>query len=182
MISSSSLGKKVSVCATWTCVILCLTLLVLTGASWASKGPKRPSAGKPAPEFVLTGLAGDDSVTLSKLRGKVVFVDFWASWCLPCRQLMPRIAELKDRYPEIEIVAVSVDANREKAITFLRGVEPSLRAVHDANHAVADAYGVEQMPSSFVIDREGKLRFRHDGYKAKDLDGIARQIQLLLDE
>lgn len=182
MISSSSLGKKVSVCATWTCVILCLVLLVLTGAGWASKGPKRPSAGKPAPEFVLTGLASEDSVTLSALRGKVVFIDFWASWCIPCRQLMPRIAELKARYPELEVVAVSVDANREKAITFLRAVEPSLRAVHDADHAVADAYGVEQMPSSFVIDRDGKLRFRHDGYTAKDLDAIGRQVRMLLEE
>lgn len=182
MTFSSSLGKKVGVCATWTCVTLCLTLLVLTGASWASKGAKRPSVGKAAPEFSLSGLASADSVTLSALRGRVVFVDFWASWCLPCRALMPRIAELKGRYPDLEVIAVSVDANREKAITFLRAVEPSLRAVHDADHAVADAYGVERMPSSFVIDRGGRLRFRHDGYVAKDLDAIAREVQLLLDE
>jgi thiol-disulfide isomerase/thioredoxin len=111
-----------------------------------------------------------------------VLVDFWASWCLPCRQLMPRIAELKGRHPELEVVAVSVDANRDKAVTFLRAVEPSLRAVHDANHAVADAYGVERMPSSFLIDKEGKLRFRHDGYAEKDLDAVERQIRLLLEE
>jgi cytochrome c biogenesis protein CcmG/thiol:disulfide interchange protein DsbE len=182
MTSSSTLGKRVGVCVTWSCVALCLSLLVLTGASWAAKGSKRPSVGKPAPEFALSGLATQDSVSLSGLRGKVVFVDFWASWCIPCRQLMPRIAELKARHPELEIVAVSVDANRDKAITFLRAVEPSLRAVHDADNLVADLYGVERMPSSFVIDREGKLRFRHDGYTAKDIDAIARQIRLLLEE
>jgi thiol-disulfide isomerase/thioredoxin len=182
MIFPSPLGKKIDAFATWTGVALCLSLLVLTGAGWASKGFKRPSLGKPAPAFVLSGLGSRDTVALANLRGKVVLVDFWASWCLPCRQLMPRIAELKGRHPELEVVAVSVDANRDKAVTFLRAVEPSLRAVHDANHAVADAYGVERMPSSFLIDKEGKLRFRHDGYAEKDLDAVERQIRLLLEE
>jgi cytochrome c biogenesis protein CcmG/thiol:disulfide interchange protein DsbE len=182
MVFSSSLGKKIDTGATWIGVALCLTLLVLTGAGWASKGFKRPSVGKPAPAFVLSGLDSRDSVALSALKGKVVLIDFWASWCLPCRQLMPRIAELKARYPEVEVVAISVDANREKAITFLRAVEPSLRAVHDPDHAVADSYGVERMPSSFLIDKEGRLRFRHDGYSERDLDAMERRMRLLLDE
>jgi thiol-disulfide isomerase/thioredoxin len=179
MFSGSPLMKKIDVCATWTCLALCLGLLVLTGAGWAAK---RPSVGKPAPAFTLSGLEGGDSTSLSGLQGKVVLVDFWASWCLPCRKLMPRIAALKARFPELEVVAISVDANRDKAITFLRAVEPSLRAVHDAEHAVADAYGVERMPSSFLIDGSGRLRFRHDGYSAKDLDAVERQIRLLLEE
>lgn len=95
---------------------------------------------------------------------------------------MPRIAELKARYPEIEVVAVSVDADREKAITFLRAVEPSLRAVHDPDHKVADSYGVERMPSSFLIDRDGRLRYRHDGYSEEDLETIERRIRVLLEE
>jgi cytochrome c biogenesis protein CcmG/thiol:disulfide interchange protein DsbE len=176
------MGKKIDVGAMWIAVALCLTLLVLTGAGWASNGFKRPSVGKPAPDFALSGLASRDSVALPALKGKVVLIDFWASWCLPCRKLMPRIAELKNRYPEIEVVAVSVDASREKAITFLRAVEPSLRAVHDPKHRVADAYGVERMPSSFLIDREGRLRFRHEGYGENDIDAIERQIRVLLDE
>lgn len=182
MVFSSSLGKKIDAGATWIGVALCLSLLVLTGAGWASKGFKRPSVGKAAPVFTLSGLNSQDTVVLSAFEGKVVFVDFWASWCLPCRQLMPRIAELKGRYPDVEVIAISVDANREKAITFLRAVEPSLRALHDPDHSVADSYGVERMPSSFLIDREGRLRFRHDGYSEKDLEAIERQMRLLLEE
>lgn len=166
----------------WIAVALCLALLVLTGAGWASKGSKRPTVGKPAPDFTLSGLTARDTIALPALKGKVVLIDFWASWCLPCRQLMPRIAELKGRHPELEIVAVSVDASREKAITFLRAVEPSLRAAHDPKHLVADAYGVERMPSSFLIDREGRLRFRHEGYGEGDFEAIERQVRLLLEE
>jgi cytochrome c biogenesis protein CcmG/thiol:disulfide interchange protein DsbE len=179
MIFSSALGKKIDMCVNWTGIALGLTLLVLTGAGWA---PKKVAVGKMAPEFSLSGLATEDSVSLSQLRGRVVFVDFWASWCLPCRQLMPRIAALKAAHPDLEVVAVSVDANREKAITFLRAVEPSLRAVHDGDQKVSDSYGVQRMPSSFLIDKSGRLRFRHDGYGEKDLDAIERQVRLLLEE
>ncbi|HEX2612319.1 MAG TPA: TlpA disulfide reductase family protein [Fibrobacteria bacterium] len=166
----------------WVGLALSVGLLVAAGAGWAAKTSQRPSIGKAAPAFSLQGLAGEESVKLSALRGKIVLVDFWASWCMPCRQLMPRIAALKAAYPDIEVVAVSVDANRDKAITFQRSVEPSLRAAHDGDHKVADAYGVERMPSCFLVDREGRLRFRHDGYGADDFDAIERQIRLLLEE
>jgi cytochrome c biogenesis protein CcmG, thiol:disulfide interchange protein DsbE len=179
MIFSSRTGKGISAFAKWTGFALCLALVLLTGASW---GSKRPVVGRDAPEFTLAGLNHQDPVALSGLRGRVVFIDFWASWCIPCRQLMPRIAALKAAYPDLEIVAISVDANRDKALTFLRAVEPSLRAVHDADHKVADAYGVERMPSGFLIDKAGKLRFRHDGYSAESLEDMERQIRVLLEE
>ncbi len=182
MDSRGSLVKKIDTGATWVGVILCALLLLFAGAGWASKGFKRPSVGKAAPEFTLTGLNSRDTLALADLSGKVVLIDFWASWCLPCRQLMPRIAELKARHPELEIVAISVDVSRQKALTFLRAVEPSLRAVHDPEHIVSNAYGVERMPSSFLIDRSGNLRFRHDGYSEQDFEAIERQIRLLLDE
>lgn len=166
----------------WVGLALSVGLLVAAGAGWAAKTSSRPAMGKDAPAFTLQGLAGEESVRLSDFRGKVVLVDFWASWCLPCRQLMPRIAALKAAYPDIEVVAISVDANRDKAITFQRQVEPSLRAAHDGDHKVADAFGVERMPSSFLIDKAGRLRFRHDGYGADDFDAIERQIRLLLEE
>jgi len=174
----TSFGRKLDAAAGWIGFALCLSLLLAAGAGWAAK---RPSVGKEAPDFTLEALAGG-TVSLSDLRGKVVLVDFWASWCLPCRRLMPRIAALKAAYPEIEVVAVSVDANRDKAITFQRAVEPSLRAAHDGDHKVADAYGVERMPTSVLIDRDGRLRFRHDGYGEKDFDALERQIRLLLEE
>jgi len=182
MFFPASLRKKLDALTTWGLFAAVLGFLALTGAGWASKDFKRPAAGKSAPEFTLAGLNHGDSVTLSALRGKVVFIDFWASWCLPCRQLMPRIAALKAQYPELEVVAISVDANRDKAITFLRAVEPSLRAVHDADHSVADRYVVERMPTSFLVDRSGRLRFRHDGYSEKSFEAMERQIRVLLEE
>lgn len=181
----ASSRKKVGAATTvtgWVGLAISLCLLLAAGAGWAAKTAPRPSIGKEAPSFSLQGLAGKDAVKLSDFHGKIVLVDFWASWCLPCRQLMPRIAALKADYPDIEVVAVSVDVNRDKAITFQRAVEPSLRTAHDGDHKVADAYGVERMPSCFLIDREGRLRFRHDGYGADDFDAIERQIRLLLEE
>jgi thiol-disulfide isomerase/thioredoxin len=138
--------------------------------------------GKPAPNFTLSGFSPEETVTLSALKGKVVLVDFWASWCHPCRQLMPRIAEIKARFPDVEVVAISVDTDRDKALTFVRAVEPGLRPVHDSAQTVSDAYRVERMPSSFLIDKQGVLRFRHDGYSAKALVAVERQLQLLVNE
>lgn len=156
---------------------LLLTLL-LCGAGSASK----PTLGKPAPDFSLAGLTSKERITLSELRGKVVFIDFWASWCVPCRRLMPKLAGLKARFPDLEMVAISVDENRNKAITFIRGIEPGLRAVHDADQKVSNTYDLEGMPTCFLVDKQGNLRFRHDGYTAEDLDKVQREARLLLSE
>lgn len=159
-----------------------LALVLALALAFSAEAGRRNTLGKPAPDFTLGGLSSQDSVTLSALRGKVVFIDFWASWCVPCRQLMPRIAEIKMKFPQAEIIAVSVDNNRDKAITFLRQVGTGLRAVHDEKRKVSDAYDVQRMPSSFLVDARGVLRFRHDGYSAKTLETVEREIQLLLDE
>mgnify|MGYP001627478372 CR=1 FL=1 len=182
MFFSAPLRKRLDALTTYGMFAAVLGFLALTGAGWAAKDFKRPATGKAAPAFTLAGLDHDDTVSLAALKGKVVFIDFWASWCLPCRQLMPRVAALKAMHPELEVVAVSVDAHRDKAITFLRAVEPSLRAVHDADHSVADRYGVERMPTSFLVDRTGRLRFRHDGYSEKSFEAIERQVRVLLEE
>ena len=152
-------------------------------AEKASGNPiEKAKLGKVAPDFSLAGFSLEDTVTLSALKGKVVLIDFWASWCMPCRQLMPRIAELKSRFPDVEVVAISVDTDRDKALTFIRAVEPALRPVHDTAQKVAALYKVDKMPSSFIVDRQGVLRFRHDGYSVKSLASVERQLQLLLNE
>ena len=157
-------------------VLLLLCFLVAGAAA------EKPSLGQPAPNFSLMALGTKESITLESMRGKVVLLDFWASWCVPCRRLMPKLSELKTRHPNMEVLAVSVDENITKALTFLRSVEPDLKAAHDAGQKTAAAYGLEGMPSCFLIDPKGILRFRHDGYTASDVEKIEREAGLLLAE
>ena len=129
----------------------------------------KPPAGKTAPEFSLIGFDSTEKVKLSDFKGKVVLLDFWASWCLPCKKLLPMVADMKSRYPDLQVLAVSIDVDRNKAISFLRSVETGLKAAHDADQKTAAAYAVEWMPTSFLIDKRGRLRFRHDSYTERDL-------------
>jgi thiol-disulfide isomerase/thioredoxin len=161
---------------------LLAALLLAAALPGAARAKDQSELGKPAPDFSLSGLSTDDAITLSAFKGRVVLVDFWASWCVPCRKLMPRIAEIKSRFPDVEVIAISVDTDRDKALTFIRAVEPGLLPVHDSAQKVAESYGVERMPSSFVIDKKGVLRFRHDGYGPKALASVERQLQLLVNE
>src|SRR6187431_3117143 len=108
-----------------------LATLVLSVLLEPVSARDKTGLGKPAPDFTLSGFSSEETVTLSALKGKVVLIDFWASWCHPCRQLMPRIAEIKTRFPDVEVIAISVDTDRDKALTFVRAIEPGLRPVHD---------------------------------------------------
>ncbi len=154
-------------------------MLALAGAVFAEK----PQVGKPAPDFSLVGLNSKEKIRLSDFKGKVVLLDFWASWCIPCRRLMPLLAQMKERAPQLEILAVSVDVDRNKAISFLRDVDPGFKAAHDAKQETAEAYAVnDQMPACFLIDRNGRLRFRHETYTAHDLEAVEREAKLLLGE
>ena len=160
-----------------------LGLRVLPVFFWAAAvQASAPALGKPAPGFSLPGVSTPEKVALSSLKGKVVLLDFWASWCVPCRRLMPKLSDLKARNPKLVVLAVSVDENKTKALTFLRSVEPNLQAAHDVGQTAAEAYGLEGMPSCFLIDKKGNLRFRHDGYTAADLEKAEREALLLISE
>ena len=95
---------------------------------------------------------------------------------------MPMLADLKERMPDLELVAVSVDVDRNKALSFFRGIQTGLQAAYDADQKTSGAYGVESMPTCFLIDKQGRLRFRHDGYTAADLQKAEREAGLLLAE
>ncbi|MFC2081775.1 TlpA family protein disulfide reductase [Candidatus Bipolaricaulota bacterium] len=118
--------------------------------------------GQLAPDFTLPTLAGD-SVSLSDYRGRVVVLDFWASWCIPCRLTMPLLDELSRRFPEIVLLGVSLDRSRADAIAYHESREDSqLIAVYgslSAASAVSQTYDVSGIPKTFVIDRNGIVRF-----------------------
>ncbi|MGM0632839.1 MAG: peroxiredoxin family protein [Pseudomonadota bacterium] len=155
-------------------------------ASWLLSWPALAlEEGEPAPDFTLPALGGDgETITLSDLRGQVVYVDFWASWCLPCVRSLPEISTLYDDYHEqgFEVVAVTIDNPIEDANAFLEELDTPLeyRLAADTDADVMDAYGVRGMPTSFLVDRDGTIRMVHEGYRDGDLQRIENALQPLL--
>jgi len=118
--------------------------------------------GQQARDFTLPTFAGNP-VSLSDYRGDVVVLDFWASWCIPCRLTMPVIEELVQQFPEIVLLGVSLDRSRSDAVAYLESrAESTMIAVYgslSAASAVSRDYAVSGIPRTFVIDREGIIRF-----------------------
>jgi cytochrome c biogenesis protein CcmG/thiol:disulfide interchange protein DsbE len=125
-----------------------------------------------------------DPVELSSLRGKVVYLDFWASWCVPCRQSFPWMNELQKRYADrgLTIIAVNLDHERADAEKFLRKLSPGFQIRFDPDGDWARHFGVQGMPTSVLLDRSGRSRFTHIGFRAADAAQYEQQIQQLLVE
>lgn len=118
------------------------------------------------------------------LRGKVVLLDFWASWCAPCRKSLIWMNDLQKRYRAagLEVVAVNLDKDRSLAEQFLAETPVSLRIEYDPDGALARTLRVETMPSSFLIDRSGSIRQRHRGFRLVQQSTREQQIVQLLKE
>jgi cytochrome c biogenesis protein CcmG/thiol:disulfide interchange protein DsbE len=138
---------------------------------------------RPAPAVSLPATDGTMK-QLADLRGKVVLVDFWASWCVPCKASFPALdslhRELRDR--GFEVVAINVDERRRDADAFLAGRSPAMTVLFDPKGATPKAFNVRAMPSSALIDRAGNIRFTHEGYTGKTLEAYRREIATLLAE
>jgi cytochrome c biogenesis protein CcmG/thiol:disulfide interchange protein DsbE len=137
--------------------------------------------GQAAPEIDLTDFNGRP-VKLSDLRGKVVVVDFWASWCAPCRESFPVFERLSKTYRDqgLVVLGVNVDNDPAAAKKFLADVPVTFTVLADPSKKVAKAYEPKTMPSSYVIDRAGKVRFVHAGFKGSDAQKIEAEIKTLL--
>src|SRR5215207_2305132 len=120
-----------------------------------------------APSFSLPSRAGDN-VSLAQLKGKVVMLNFWASWCGPCRQEMPLLEQMHKRYSALgfTLVGVNVDANSKDAEDWLSKTPVSFPVLFDRESKVSKMYDVSAMPSTVFIDRQGNVRYLHRGYKA----------------
>lgn len=118
-------------------------------------------------------------VSLESLRGKVVLIDFWASWCVPCRQSFPWLTTIAERYRSagLVVVAINLDKRREAAATFLRELAPGFTVAFDPAGTTAEAYGVSTMPSSYLVDRRGRIVFSHAGFDVRDEVTIERRIE-----
>jgi len=103
---------------------------------------------------------------LTAYKGKVVYLDFWASWCAPCRQSFPWMNDIQQRYASdgLVVLAVNVDHSREDADEFLQSYAPAFKIVFDPAGAIAEQYRLKDMPTSVLIGRDGKIHFVHNGF------------------
>jgi cytochrome c biogenesis protein CcmG/thiol:disulfide interchange protein DsbE len=124
------------------------------------------------------------SLDLTSLGGRVVYVDFWASWCGPCRQSFPWMETLKSTYGAqgLEIITVNLDGDRADADKFLKQFHPTFDVRFDPKGELAEFYKVQGMPSSVLIDRHGVTRFTHVGFRPVDGPLYEAQVRQLLAE
>jgi thiol-disulfide isomerase/thioredoxin len=128
--------------------------------------------------------AAPDPLALAELAGKVVYVDFFASWCGPCRQSFPWLADLQRRYGRdgLVVIAVNVDRERADAEAFLGEFPPSFRVHFDPEGRIAERYRVAGMPAAVLIDRHGRVREQHAGFRSRDAEVYERAVRSLLAE
>lgn len=161
-------------------LIRIFTLLVFVFVASASNASS--ISGK-APDFTLKSRSGQN-VRLSDLRGQVVMLNFWASWCGPCRQEMPILEQLHKRYGKLgfTVVGVNVEQDTSKAVAYLRDIKVSFPILYDNTSKVSKLYDVNAMPTTVMIDRNGNMRFKHHGYKPGYEKDYKKQIKQLIRE
>jgi thiol-disulfide isomerase/thioredoxin len=169
-------------------------LLGVTGCSHG-KGAQDPSSvsgsggsghaevGKPAPDLAIQTLNGKGKISLDSLQGKVAVIDFWATWCGPCRQSFPKLEELSKKMGDkVEIVGISVDDDQKGILDFVKETGVSFPIGWDEGHSLASRWQVGTMPTTFILDASGKVRFIHDGYHDGESTLMGKELAGLLDE
>lgn len=133
---------------------------------------------------LIASAAPAAELDLSAYRGKVVYVDFWASWCAPCRESFPWMSDLLREYGprNFVVIAVNVDKDKRLAETFLNGTMATFPIVYDPRGDFASSYRITGMPSAVLIDRAGRVRYRHTGFTAKKKDEYEEHVRALVDE
>jgi thiol-disulfide isomerase/thioredoxin len=136
-----------------------------------------------APDFTLKSDSGQN-LRLSEHRGQVVMINFWASWCGPCRQEMPILDELQQRYSKagFTVLGVNVEQDNGQAMQLLQGMNLSFPILFDPQSVVSKLYDVNAMPSTVMIDRDGNMRYLHRGYKPGYEEQYRQQIKELIRE
>jgi cytochrome c biogenesis protein CcmG, thiol:disulfide interchange protein DsbE len=137
--------------------------------------------GAVAPDFVLPG--SDSNVSLASYRGKVVYLDFWASWCGPCKQSFPWMNAMQAKYGAkgLQVVSVNVDTKRDAAARFLVVNPASFAVAFDPQGRTPGLYAVKAMPSSYLIGRDGRITLLHRGYAPEDAAALEQEIRMAVE-
>ena len=156
-------------------LVLALNLLLASNALCVGEGEL-------APDFVLPVLGGETTKSLSASHGKVRYLDFWASWCPPCRVSIPEIVALQRELggSGFEVIGINVDERIDDALKFLERHPMNYDVVSDPRGATAAAYDLRGMPTSFVLDPEGRVTLVHVGFRRGDMKAIRAHIVALL--
>jgi len=155
-------------------VLSCTLLLSISAFSFAA-------VNDPPKSIKLIASALSDS---AQLKNKVVYVDFWASWCTPCRKSFPWMKELQDSYRSkgFQVIAVNLDKDHKAAQAFLEETKAPFAVIFDSTGSLAKSYHLEAMPMSFLYGRDGNLRTSHEGFLPKDTVDLNALVRKLLAE
>jgi len=152
-------------------------LLVLAVGTCAALMAHALEVGQAAPSFDL--MRSTTHVKLSDFKGKTIYLDFWASWCGPCKQSFPWMNDIQARYESmgLQIVALNVDQRADDATSFLKGNRAKFAIAFDPDGKTPLSYGIKVMPTSFLIGPDGKILLIHSGFRAEQRDELERQIK-----
>lgn len=156
---------------------------IIAGAALALPALAANPTGAPAPPFTLSARSGAN-VSLAQYKGQVVMLNFWASWCGPCRQEMPLLDSIYTKYKRMgfTLIGVNVEPDSKAANDWLKQTPVSFPILYDKESKVSKMYDVEGMPSTVIIDRAGKVRVLHRGYKPGDENEYLDSIRALVRE
>ncbi len=147
--------------------------------SWSAQ------SGDPAPECSLPLLTDDSqTVSLNQFKGKVILLDFWASWCPPCEKSFPFLDQLQEKFKSkgLEVITVNLDEEKQDALTFIKSRPVTFTIVHDSEGICPELYQVQAMPSSYLIDKSGKIKYVNYGFLTSEEEALTNQVTSLLNE
>jgi peroxiredoxin len=157
------------------------------GAAGDARSTGNSLIGAPAPDFAAEPVGGDGPRSPGEARGKVVIVDFWGTFCEPCKKSFPKYQEIVDQFPgDVTVLAVSVDepgnVKKEQLQQFALENHAKFAIVWDKDHSAADRYGLRSltMPSSFILDKKGVVRHLHAGFKDGDEAKVTAEVKALV--
>jgi len=150
------------------------------GGGASSPGGSSPLIGSPAPTFDLPAVSGGSNADLSSHQGKVVLVDFWATWCGPCKASFPKYQALSKKFSDdLVVIGISEDDDSDGIKDFAKETGATFTLAWDQKKSVASEYHPESMPTSYLVDKNGLVRFSHEGFREGDEKDIEAEIKSL---